>query len=325
MIDTYQTESYALTTDTEIREFCEDRTFDVPCPEGVRTSFESTEAGKGSDNPSNPNNLTETQLNRAIAFDFRDTACFTLTYDHYCPPEQGPNPTGFCRSYTGGNFLFSGDAPRIKEEGECRTSPPTVAPPTEAPVAPPTEAPEPPTDAPVPAPTDAPVPEPTEAPVPAPTPAQGPTCEEDVKIVNTVGVTEVDVAQAVTVLSQDSTTVTVRLKNAWSYADNNIDSIFYRWSDSDFDEKCEQVDDVPAGETYTDVTLTCYHTKKFATLDIFVTDGDALTPLDDATIPKCCSGDAFTNPVVKYTLAINCETACTDAVQRVRALRGAAA
>merc|ERR1712110_1289477 len=41
-----------------------------------------------------------------------------------------------CRWYGGGNFLYAGDSPEMMEEGECMTTPPTVAPlPTEAPVA----------------------------------------------------------------------------------------------------------------------------------------------------------------------------------------------
>merc|ERR1711971_1273424 len=87
-----------------------------------------------------------------------DTDCWTFTYDHYCPSEQiyeGGDGSA-CKSYTGGNFLFSGDSEEIHTEGEC------IVPPTPLPTDPPTEGYTPsPTDAPTNAMTTAP---PTDSP-----------------------------------------------------------------------------------------------------------------------------------------------------------------
>jgi hypothetical protein len=104
---------------------CEDRT-SLPCNEGVRTVFHSSTKGTGPDNPTDPNILTETQKSRSVVFTFKDTLCWEFTYDHYCRIELEEG--GKCRWYGGGNFLFSGDAKEIIDEGECVTPSPTVSP-----------------------------------------------------------------------------------------------------------------------------------------------------------------------------------------------------
>ena len=63
-----------------------------------RTKFCSSVAGYGADNPTDPNNLEQQQLDRSIAFTFKDTSCFQLTYTVDC-----------CMS-SGRNFLFAGDS-----------------------------------------------------------------------------------------------------------------------------------------------------------------------------------------------------------------------
>merc|ERR1712238_576789 len=95
------------------------------------------------DNPTDPNNMTDQQKSRSIAFQFTDTDCFEFTYDHYCPSEQIDGGTP-CEGYTGGNFLFGGSASEIITDGECVVTPtlaPTVAPTTKEPTETPTLAP----------------------------------------------------------------------------------------------------------------------------------------------------------------------------------------
>merc|ERR1712039_1057842 len=97
------------------------------CPDGQRTVFHSTTHGSGGDNPQDPHplNMTLQQKARAIDFVFENTACWTFTYEHYCPcgkdyclTEGGggdqcnqwcrPENQNRCKSYSGGNFVFSG-------------------------------------------------------------------------------------------------------------------------------------------------------------------------------------------------------------------------
>jgi hypothetical protein len=183
--------------ESEVQMSCEDGSTDLPCPPGVRTVFHSSTVGTGKDNPNDPSNMTDQQKRRSIAFTFRDTDCWEFTYDHYCPVEQdhdkvfplGYDPqyntgnnknydTNHCRGYTGGNFLFSGDADEIIDEGECITPPPTDSPttsPTVNPTSSPTAGP---TTSPTSSPTAGPTVSPTEIPSSSPTtanPTKSPT------------------------------------------------------------------------------------------------------------------------------------------------------
>jgi hypothetical protein len=94
---------YPNELESEVILSCEDGTTTLPCKDGVRTVFHSSTKGTGEDNPTDPNNLTELQKARSIVFTFKDTSCFTATFDHYCAVDK-------CRWYGGGNFVFSGDA-----------------------------------------------------------------------------------------------------------------------------------------------------------------------------------------------------------------------
>merc|ERR1711998_549328 len=177
---------YVMTEDTEIQLFCEsftlwpDKSIDahpsspqMPCPPGDRTVFHSSTTGTLSDNPTNKDDMTRQQLRRSVQFTFKDTSCFSFTYNHYCPPtEVGSNTP--CQWYGSGNFLFAGAAKQLIEEGECITSSPTTSP---APTKNPTVSPAPtknPTVSPT---TSAPTGEPTKKPTASPTktPTGGPT------------------------------------------------------------------------------------------------------------------------------------------------------
>jgi len=367
IIDINQVASYFLTETTEITLSCElasdPDAIDIPvdaddnCPPDYNMVFSSSTAGVGKDNPNIFEELTMEQINRSILLRFVDTSCFTFSYDHYCEKDDinyvgGSNVD--CSSYTGGNLLFSGNSTKLEEEGECNTSPPTMAPPTEAPEVAPTEAPEvapteapvvapteapvvAPTEAPEVAPTDAPVVAPTEAPVVAPTdppavtltdpPSEGPVdaCEEgNVKIVTMKGVTEFKLTDAVKIISQDTATVTVQLVNAWNgNPQSGTGSIFYNYAISEFSEKCYEKEDVPAKGNIAEITIQCYQLKPFAELEICVAD-DTMDPItDNAEIPKCCQPQVpSTSGTVCYKIAISCQDTCASETQR-RFLRGA--
>ena len=119
-IDVSQTTGYSLypnSTHTEINVFCENDGTDPPCDEGVRTVFKGTTRGSGNDNPTDPNNLTEQQMERSVVFTFANTSCWTLEFNAYCTTE----PDQKCSWYSGSQFLFSGSASQIVQQGstEC--------------------------------------------------------------------------------------------------------------------------------------------------------------------------------------------------------------
>jgi len=136
--------------DSEIELGCEDGSVSLPCDAGIRTVFHSSTDGVGGDNPTDPNAMTDLQKKRSITFTFTDTDCWVFSYDHYCPGEQeDAERSYYCKSYTGGNFLFSGDSQEIHQDGECvvppsppptdpPTNPPTTGTPTDEPTAAPT-------------------------------------------------------------------------------------------------------------------------------------------------------------------------------------------
>jgi len=131
IIDATQASDYQLypsIEESEVKLSCEDGTTTLPCPPGVRTVFHSSTRGPGSDNPTDPNNMTELQLERSVIFRFDNTACWTFTYSHYCPPDEKDPAGPGCRWYGGGNFLYAGEAEQLIEEGECVTKSPTAAP-----------------------------------------------------------------------------------------------------------------------------------------------------------------------------------------------------
>ena len=174
---------------------CEDPSDSFPCATS-RTVFRSTKRGNGKDNPTNPDNMTETQLRRSVSFTFEDTSCFEITYDHFCPYEQD-DYTGSvtkCKTYTGGNFLFAGYSEAISTESTCIPLP-TV--------------------------TDTPTASPTEGVDKTPKIDEG--CPEDVTLVKTFGETPIDIAEAVQIVEQNKETVTVKLSNTWTDSSSDID------------------------------------------------------------------------------------------------------
>jgi len=179
LMDVSQAELFQVIDNTEVKLSCEDGS-DLPCAPGIRTVFHSSTNGTGKDNPKNPNDLTNKQKARSVAFVFKETSCWDITYDHYCPVDQSEytGNESKCRgTYTGGNFLFSGSAEQMIEEGQCITSSPTLSPtssPTTSPTLSPTTSP---TLSPTSSPTSSPTISPTNSPTSSPTisPTRSPT------------------------------------------------------------------------------------------------------------------------------------------------------
>jgi hypothetical protein len=251
--------------------------------------------------------LTNEQKKRSVAFTFANTSCWVFTFNHYCPVDQPEytGPINSCRSYTGGFFVFAGDSEQIIDEGVCFTPPPTPAPSAE-----PTVTAEP---------TSALADDPTASPSIPP-----PACPEDVTLYSIDGVTEIDLGQAVRILSQDKTTVTVRLYQAWTLVDN-VYSIYYTYRQNSFLEKCFGAENVGPMTAYQDITMQCYHNRPVALLQICVADNDGALNLlgDDAEVPSCCGSELPNGcPVVCYKIVVWCDYLCVGSVER-RDLRGA--
>jgi len=304
IMDVSQAANYQLMEDTEVVLSCEDGS-ETPCPAGVRTVFHSSTGGKGKDNPRDPENLTDEQKARSVSFEFRDISCWDFTYDHYCPTDQPDYDGKFeeCRWYGGGNFLYSGDSPEIIDEGECLTAPPA---PTLAPIfeetftEPPLTETEPPTEPKV-------------------------NCPEDILLKKKIGVTDYPVNKAVKIVSQDKSTVTVELNQAW-VADASIDSIFAYYRETLFDQRCYETKPVKPG-LFDTITIYCNVFQPKGYLEICVADSlsnEVLNVEDKAEVPQCCYPDfPEGTPVVCYSLEINCVSECIDESQQ-RQLRGVA-
>lgn len=306
IMDVTEVDDYILypnVDESEVKVSCEDSGLPPPCQAGERTVFHSSTKGVFSDNPNDPNKLTERQKKRSIVFAFKDTSCWEFTYDHYCPIEVDTNGRKTCRWYGGGNFLFSGDSKEIIEEGECVT---------QAPVA-------------VPAQTNVPTGLSTgnleesradDVGVFLLPPPQ--SCPNDIKLLKQYGVKDFPATeQAIEILSQDTSTVKVQLNQAWQSSSSTIDAIFYEFKEDLFNSKCYEERDVQGGIMYAEeITIQCNLMSPKANLKICIVDDinkGFLGLEDNGTVPPCChSTEPDGMPTVCYNLEINCNTACIE-------------
>ena len=151
-----------------------------------------------------------------------------------------------------------------------------------------------------------------------------PPCPEDISLKHKVGDTEFPVDKAVQIVSQDTSTVTVKLNQAWTTGTattTNIDHIYAAYKTSLFDQHCYESNNVQAGTTFEEeVTITCNIMSPVASLEICVADDlthEVLTVADNAEVPKCCYPSFPPDtPVVCYRLEINCVTECIDETQQ---------
>jgi hypothetical protein len=122
---------------------------------------------------------------------------------------------------------------------------------------------------------------------------------------------------AVKIVSQDSSTVTVELRQAWA---SPVDKYFYRYGTDLFTSKCFEEDTPEPSALVDTITIKCHVTSPFARLRLCLQDttGNLLDPVNDqGTVSKCCHSDApLCTPTVYYTLEID----CADNTQR--SLRG---
>jgi hypothetical protein len=154
-------------------------------------------------------------------------------------------------------------------------------------------------------------------------------CVEDIILIKTVGSTEFPLpTDAVKIVSQDLSTVTVKLNQAWGpgtadrYDENQapIDHIYYTYREDSFNQKCHEANEVARNKFYDTITINCHVTVPFALIEICVVDGienGVLGSGDDATVPDCCYPEFPPDiPTVCYTVEIKCVTECVEDTER---------
>jgi len=137
----------------------------------------------------------------------------------------------------------------------------------------------------------------------------------------------------VDIVSQDTSTVTVRLNQEWSTSsDSETLAIFYEYKEDIWSNKCHVADGVRGSSKVDEFTVTCNVLSPYAHLHICVADNkagengkDILSPTgDDATIPRCCNAEDIVpenTATVCYSLEILCEPKCIDTTSESRKLR----
>ena len=224
------------------------------------------------------------------------------------------------------------------------TSEPTVSPtdyptlsPTTSPTAVPTESPtSSPTSSPTTTPTAGPTSNPTESPIAKPTteptarftqlegsednddygfpPAE---CPDDIQVIQHTGVTDLP-DHAVRIVSQDNSTVTVQLVQAYTNASTAIGSWYYQYQQGIFSNKCYGDTNV-VGDDIEEITIQCTHHNQIALLEFWISDditNGVLAEGDNAVIPECCHpSEPDGTPATRYVIQIRCETACPEVVE----------
>ena len=143
-----------------------------------------------------------------------------------------------------------------------------------------------------------------------------PQCPQDIVLQHQVGDTDLP-DDAIVIVSQDTTSVTVRLSQTYT-EESTIGHLFYEYKEDDFNEKCYEKQDLEY-EDNVEITIQCLHKNQVATLDLYIADdieNGVLSEGDNATIPKCCHADLNENDAVtKYFLSIKCVSACPESIE----------
>lgn len=185
--------------------------------------------------------------------------------------------------------------------------------------------------------TEEPTPSPTSEPTPSPTseptlsPSSEPTdplvplgdddftddvfltpCPDDLLLLKHIG-TEEFPNDAVSIISQDTTSVTVQVKQA--YSTTEVDHFYYQYQEDHFDNKCYEEQDWALDDSI-EITIQCTVNTQIALLELWVADSSFTSDGDDATIPKCCHPTVPEDtPVTKYLLEIKCVSECPTFAQ----------
>jgi hypothetical protein len=210
--------------------------------------------------------------------------------------------------------------------------------PQETPTQSPTKVPtEPPTELPTKSPTELPTQSPTKLPTESPTEtiAESPpaACPDDILLVKQTGVTAYP-KDAVRIIHQDGTTVTVELRQAFTDTNDSnpsvssIDQLYYQYQYDHFNSVCSEEENFPRGDDTNnmndnnslEITIECTVHTQIGLLELWVADDSAKNVLsvgDNAVVPDCCHPTVpDATPVVHYVLKIRCgsELDCPEQV-----------
>lgn len=155
---------------------------------------------------------------------------------------------------------------------------------------------------------------------PGPTPTNPPTalptketCPGEIKLVQLNGSTA---CESVSIVSQDTFTVTVKLTQTCTKAesDSYIDFLFWQYQKNDYNDICLGADEVHSGESTT-ATIVCNHANQHATLKLWVVDDirkGLMSEGDDVAVPNCCHpGDLPKESAAsKAVYSISCVPLC---------------
>jgi len=157
-------------------------------------------------------------------------------------------------------------------------------------------------------------PDDSSSPTPSPTPApvMKPICPGEQTTIRTVGVTEFD-QSPFSIVSYDTTSVTVTLTQTATGPDSTIDYMFWRYKPSIFEDKCYEDTFVQGGDTE-EFTVWCNPMTNFALVEVFFADHmkkGVLSEGDNAVVPRCCHSDLPEGtPVVSSLFEISCVQLC---------------
>lgn len=133
-------------------------------------------------------------------------------------------------------------------------------------------------------------------------------CPEDVELVESVGVTEYEVAP-IRVLDQNTSTVTFTIDN---FLGVELDDMFIQYHFTAVgDTTCENEKTVSACGSNTTYTAFCMSRTPVTIVDLWISDSH-LDISNSGTVPRCCHPDESDVPVVQYSFLIHCETQCAD-------------
>jgi len=142
-------------------------------------------------------------------------------------------------------------------------------------------------------------------------------CPADILLLNHNGSTAYP-DDAVQIISQDTKSVTVKLRQAFTDSSSSIDSMYYQYKHTDFDYMCFEEQNL-YGEESVEITIQCMVNSRIALLELWVADDitkGVLTEEDDAMIPKCCHPTIPEGtPVTNYVLEIKCLTTCPEVIE----------
>jgi len=287
-----------------------------PSPTGSPTtlspSSSPTASLTGTDPTAAPEEPSPTGSPITLSPSARPTASLTGTDPTAAPEEPSPtgSPTNLSPSASPTASL-TGTGPTAEPEEPSPTGSPITLSPSARPTASltgtgPTAEPE--------------EPSPTGSPTASPTPLFpliGPeTCPNDILLMAHTGITAYP-DDAVRIISQDSTTVTINLAQTFTSPDLTIDNIFYQYKTNVFDTEClEEIDF--HGEELMEITIECTHSSQIALLELWIADDitkGVLSEGDNAIIPDCCHATVPEGtPVTKYLVEIKCMTDCPELV-----------